>query len=79
MRVENIETFNWEGAIKGMRNPLKSWDKSDSMWKSELEGRNIAQRYVLGNNDKELYRPIRTPYRSHYYSWNMDRTGYWSI
>lgn len=28
--IENIETFNWEGAIRGMRNPMNSWDKSDS-------------------------------------------------
>lgn len=30
IKVEHIETFNWEGAIRGMRNPLNSHDKSDS-------------------------------------------------
>jgi len=30
IKVENIEVFNFEGAIRGMRNPLNSWDKSDS-------------------------------------------------
>lgn len=30
IKVEHIETFNWEGAIRGLRNPLNSWDKSDS-------------------------------------------------
>lgn len=30
IKVEHIETFNWEGAIRGMRNPLNSWDKRDS-------------------------------------------------
>lgn len=30
IKVENIETFNFEGAIRGMRNPMNSWDKSDS-------------------------------------------------
>jgi hypothetical protein len=30
IKVEHIETFNWQGAIRGMRNPLNSWDKSDS-------------------------------------------------
>lgn len=30
MKFENTEVFNWEGAIRGMRNPLESWDKSDS-------------------------------------------------
>lgn len=27
---ENTEVFNFNGAIRGMRNPLNSWDKSDS-------------------------------------------------
>ena len=30
IKVENIEVFNFEGAIRGMRNPLNSWAKSDS-------------------------------------------------
>lgn len=28
--IENINTSNWECAIRGMRNPMNSWDKSDS-------------------------------------------------
>jgi hypothetical protein len=30
IRVEHIEVFNFEGAIRGLRNPMNSWDKSDS-------------------------------------------------
>ena len=30
MDFKNSEVFNFEGAIRGMRNPLNSWDKSDS-------------------------------------------------
>lgn len=30
MIIENIETWGFEHAIRGMRNPLNSWDKSDS-------------------------------------------------
>lgn len=30
IKVENIEVFGWEAAIRGMRNPMNSWDKSDS-------------------------------------------------
>lgn len=30
IKFENTEVFNFEGAIRGMRNPLNSWDKSDS-------------------------------------------------
>ena len=28
--IENTEVFGWEAAIRGMRNPMNSWDKSDS-------------------------------------------------
>lgn len=30
MKIENILTSNWENAIRGMRNPYDSWNKSDS-------------------------------------------------
>lgn len=30
IKVENIETWGFEHAIRGMRNPMNSWDKSDS-------------------------------------------------
>ena len=29
MRFENTEVFNFEGAIRGMRNPKNSWDRSE--------------------------------------------------
>lgn len=32
MKFEHIEVFNIEGAIHGMRNPLESWNKSDSYY-----------------------------------------------
>lgn len=30
IRIENVEIIGWEHAIRGMRNPLNSWEKSDS-------------------------------------------------
>lgn len=30
IKVENIEVFNFEGAIRGLRNPMNSWARSDS-------------------------------------------------
>lgn len=30
IKIENTEVFGWEAAIRGMRNPMNSWDKSDS-------------------------------------------------
>jgi hypothetical protein len=30
LKIENFETFGWVHAIRGMRNPMNSWGKSDS-------------------------------------------------
>lgn len=30
IKVENIEVWGFEHAVRGMRNPLNSWDRSDS-------------------------------------------------
>lgn len=30
IKLERTETYGWEAAIRGMRNPMNSWDKSDS-------------------------------------------------
>ena len=30
LKIENVETTNWRAAIRGMRNPMESHDKSDS-------------------------------------------------
>ena len=32
IKIENIETYGWETAIRGMRNPMNSWDRSDSIF-----------------------------------------------
>lgn len=30
IKIENVEVMGWEHAIRGMRNPMNSWNKSDS-------------------------------------------------
>lgn len=30
LKIENTVVFGWEAAIRGMRNPMNSWEKSDS-------------------------------------------------
>lgn len=30
LKIENTEVTGWEAAIRGMRNPMNSWEKSDS-------------------------------------------------
>lgn len=31
IKIENTDIYGWEAAIRGMRNPYESWDKSDSI------------------------------------------------
>lgn len=71
IKVENIEVWGFEHAIRGMRNPMNSWNKSDSRCCSEeyfgcdgcpLINYNcdLANEYIIGTNDltlmKKLYR-----------------------
>lgn len=30
IKIENTEVYGWEAAVRGMRNPMNSWDKSDT-------------------------------------------------
>lgn len=48
---ENIETCNWKAAIRGMRNPKNSWDKSDSVY-------SIIDGVMLGPNDLKLMKQL---------------------
>lgn len=48
IKIENIEVFNFEGAFRGMRNPLESWDKSDSGYDED------RYEFIIGENDMEL-------------------------
>lgn len=49
MKFELTEVWGFEHAIRGMRNPLESWDKSDSLFKSSIQCFS-----VLGENDLNL-------------------------
>lgn len=52
--VENIETYGFEAAIRGMRNPMNSWDLSDSKWIDTPDG----PFYLIGPNDEKLMRRL---------------------
>lgn len=36
LKIENTEVMGWEHAIHGMRNPMNSWEKSDSGWDAHI-------------------------------------------
>lgn len=54
LKIENSETFGWEAAIRGMRNPKNSWSKSDSRWSSPHENGTDEPVYIVGENDLKL-------------------------
>ena len=63
LRVENTEVFGWEAAIRGMRNPMNSWDKSDSKFEDVFEDTvNIAdywsKSFTAGENDLRLMKNL---------------------
>ena len=54
IKIEHVETYGWEAAVRGMRNPLNSWEKSDSLSYMDDEGATIDYLYDVGCKDKEL-------------------------
>ncbi len=47
LKTERTSVMNLENAIRGARNPMNSWDRSDSTYAED-------GRYVLGPNDLDL-------------------------
>lgn len=54
IKLEHTQTFNWEGAIRGMRNPMNSWELSDSFW----DMTSVDDNYVIGENDLDLMKRL---------------------
>ena len=51
LEIENIEVSNALAALRGMRNPMNSWDRGDSYL--DTNGK-----FVLGPNDFDLCRRL---------------------
>ena len=66
IKIENVETNGWEAAIRGARNPMNSWDKSDSLWSNgyvdndhmTVQYAGEYDEYQIGPNDKKLLQNI---------------------
>lgn len=56
IKVENIETWGWNGAIRGMRNPKNSWSRSDSEWIYDPDDGEAT--ITLGPNDLKLMKAL---------------------
>ena len=55
IKVENIDVWGFEHAIRGMRNPMNSWDKSDSGYGIDGEDEDV---FVVGKNDLDLMKRL---------------------
>ena len=69
LKIENTEITGWEAAIRGMRNPMNSWEKSDSVFtQHELEDwpHNTIKTFDdLGPNDLDLMTRLRNSGTDH--------------
>ena len=58
IKIENTDVYGFEAAIRGMRNPMNSWDKSDSDWKTDTLGENdlaLAKKLSKAGSDHAKY------------------------
>lgn len=63
IKLEHTSVMNFENALRGMRNPMNSWDKSDSVFNPALcigpNDLDLAQRLVgAGSDDRKYLRQI---------------------
>ena len=78
IKIENTEIVGWEAAIRGMRNPLNSWDKSDSGYgcgndkeyfcdecSSSFHCPSREKTYNIGPNDLDLMKRLRNAGTDH--------------
>lgn len=75
LKIENTEVMGWEAAIRGMRNPMNSWKKSDSFFcgssecctndecNSECAG--YGQGFHIGESDLDLMTRLRNAGTDH--------------
>ncbi len=72
LKIEKVEVVGWEAAIRGMRNPLNSWEKSDSerkykSWRDK-DGRSVLMSggyFEIGPNDQKLMTTLRNAGTDH--------------
>jgi hypothetical protein len=55
IKIENTDVYGWEAAIRGMRNPMNSWGKSDSKYYDDCGVFRIPK---IGGNDLKLMKNL---------------------
>ena len=70
LKIENFEVMGWEHAIRGMRNPMNSWEKSDSVYGTywgDIDGHKCfdSEGFSIGQNDHDLMTRLRNAGTDH--------------
>ena len=72
MKIENTQVFGFEAAIRAMRNPLDSWDKSDSFIVGSSKSyigsicyKDNIEKFALGEADAKLSQKLTKAGDSH--------------
>lgn len=73
LKIENVDIHGWEAAIRGMRNPKNSWEKSDSRWTNgyldkqhfTVEAAGEYDEFQVGPNDARLMMSLRNAGTDH--------------
>lgn len=60
LKIKKTEVIGWEAAIRGMRNPMNSWEKSDSFCKPSTENCRGCHDY---NKCAYIFESTGKPYR----------------
>lgn len=62
IKIENTDVYGFEGAIRGMRNPMNSWEQRDSywgLWEDESPINPCDEPfYFVGENDLKLMKSL---------------------
>ena len=71
LKIEHTEILGWAHAIRGMRNPMNSWEKSDSeqvFYDSNphsFDFSTLVSKYQVGPNDHDLMMRLRNAGTDH--------------
>ena len=70
IKIENVEVMGWEHAIRGMRNPKNSWDKSDSVYGTywgKIDNHKCfdSSGFNIGKDDHKLMMTLRNAGTDH--------------
>ena len=58
IKLEHTDVYGWEAAIRGMRNPMSSWDKSDSGYYNQCDECYSLSDFGVGANDFKLMKNL---------------------